>query len=56
MTGSSTLSTVYRMLDRHGWRKLSSDTAHPQGDTVLLESWKKLKERLDKMGVVWSNH
>lgn len=26
------LSTVYRMLARHGWRKLAPDTRHPQGD------------------------
>ncbi|SFM67838.1 Winged helix-turn helix [Nitrosomonas communis] len=25
------LSTIYRMLARHGWRKLAPDTAHPQG-------------------------
>jgi hypothetical protein len=26
------LSTLYRMLARHGWRKLAPDTAHPKGD------------------------
>ena len=31
------LSTVYRMLARHGWRKLAPDTAHSQGDAVLRE-------------------
>lgn len=35
------LSSVYRMLARHGWRKLSPDTRHPQGDPVAREEWKK---------------
>lgn len=35
------LSTIYRMLARHGWRKLAPDTAHPQGNAALREDWKK---------------
>lgn len=35
------LSTVYRMLARHGWRKLAPDTRHPQGDPAAGEAWKK---------------
>lgn len=35
------LSTLYRILARHGWRKLAPDTAHPQGDPVAREDWKK---------------
>lgn len=35
------LSTVYRMLARHGWRKLAPDTTHPQGDPEAREAWKK---------------
>ncbi len=35
------LSTVYRMLARHGWRKLAPDTYHPQGDAECREVWKK---------------
>lgn len=35
------LSSVYRMLARHGWRKLAPDTKHPQGDEVARETWKK---------------
>jgi len=35
------LSTVYRMLARHGWRKLAPDTYHPQGDAERREVWKK---------------
>lgn len=35
------LSTIYRMLARHGWRKLAPDTAHPQGDAAARDDWKK---------------
>ena len=35
------LSSVYRMLARHGWRKLAPDTYHPQGDSQAREEWKK---------------
>lgn len=35
------LSTLYRMLARHGWRKLAPDTAHPQGEASRREAFKK---------------
>lgn len=35
------LSTLYRMLARHGWRKLAPDTSHPQGDPKRRELFKK---------------
>ena len=35
------LSTLYRVLARHGWRKLAPDTQHPQGDPERREEWKK---------------
>ncbi len=35
------LSTIYRMLARHGWRKLAPDTEHPQGNAQTREDWKK---------------
>ena len=35
------LSSVYRMLARHGWRKLTPDTRHPDGDPQAREDWKK---------------
>jgi transposase len=35
------LSTLYRVLARHGWRKLAPDTQHPQGDPARREEWKK---------------
>ena len=42
------LSGLYRMLHRHGWRKLAPDTRHPQGDAEAREAWKKNSPR------VWS--
>lgn len=38
---SLNLSTLYRMLSRHGWRKLAPDTMHPQGDPERREDFKK---------------
>lgn len=35
------LSTLYRVLARHGWRKLAPDTAHPKGDSSQREAFKK---------------
>ena len=35
------LSSIYRMLARHGWRKLAPDTRHPQGSPQAREDWKK---------------
>ncbi|WP_235179993.1 winged helix-turn-helix domain-containing protein [Acidithiobacillus thiooxidans] len=35
------LSTIYRMLARHGWQKLAPDTYHPQGDKERREVWEK---------------
>ena len=34
-------TTVYRMLHRHGWRKIQPDTKHPKGDPVAQEDFKK---------------
>jgi transposase len=34
-------STVYRMLDRHGWRKIAPRPRHPKTDTAAQEEWKK---------------
>jgi transposase len=38
---SLNLSTLYRMLARHGWRKIAPDTAHPKGDPQRREDFKK---------------
>ena len=42
---SIALSGIYRMLARHGWRKLAPDTRHPQGDAAAREEWKKTPQR-----------
>jgi len=34
-------SVVYRLLARHGWRKLAPDTHHPKSDPKIQEEWKK---------------
>lgn len=35
------LSTVYKLLHRHNWRKLAPDKRHPQGNPAAHEEWKK---------------
>lgn len=34
-------SVVYRLLTRHGWRKVAPDTRHPKSDPVVQAEWKK---------------
>lgn len=34
-------STVYRILARHGWRKIAPDNAHPKRDAAAQEEFKK---------------
>ena len=34
-------STVYRMLARHGWRKVEPDTCHPKRDAEAQDQFKK---------------
>ncbi len=34
-------SVIYRLLARHGWRKVAPDTKHPKSDPVAQEDWKK---------------
>ena len=38
---SLNLSTLYRILVRHGWRKLALDIVHPQGNPEQREDFKK---------------
>lgn len=38
-------STVYRMLARHGWRKIEPDTCHPKQDIDAQEEFKKNSQR-----------
>lgn len=35
------ISTTYRLLARHGWRKVQPDTKHPQSDPAAQEEFKK---------------
>lgn len=34
-------SVVYRLLARHGWRKVAPDTRHPKSNPEVQEDWKK---------------
>jgi len=34
-------STVYRLLARHGWRRVAPDSAHPKRDAQAQEAFKK---------------
>jgi transposase len=34
-------SVVYRLLARHGWRKVAPDTRHPKSDPQTQTAWKK---------------
>lgn len=34
-------SVVYRLLARHGWRKVAPDTRHPKSKPEVQEEWKK---------------
>ena len=36
------LSMIYRMLRRHGWRKLAPRPTHPKGDPSVQEAFKKI--------------
>jgi transposase len=35
------MSTTYRLLARHGWRKVQPDNKHPKGDPVKQDEFKK---------------
>ena len=39
-------SVVYRLLARHGWRKVAPDTRHPKSDPAAQEEWKKTAQRI----------
>ena len=39
-------STVYRVLDRHGWRKITPDRRHPKADPATQAQWKKNSKRI----------
>jgi len=39
------LSTVYRLLARHGWRKVEPDTCHPKRDAEAQDAFKKTSHK-----------
>jgi len=38
-------SVVYRLLDRHRWRKVAPDTRHPKAQPDVQDEWKKKRCR-----------
>jgi transposase len=38
-------SVVYRLVERHRWRKVAPDTRHPKGDPEVQAEWKKKRFR-----------
>jgi transposase len=38
-------SVVYRLLQRHQWRKVAPDTRHPKADPTVQVEWKKKRFR-----------
>jgi len=40
------ISTTYRLLARHGWRKLQPDTKHPKSQPAIQEEFKKTSQGL----------
>src|SRR2546422_364668 len=38
-------SVVYRLLERHHWRKVAPDTRHPKAQPAVQEEWKKKRYR-----------
>lgn len=45
-------STVYRMLARHGWRKVAPDTYHPKRDPQAQKGFKQnpIRNRIKQLG------
>jgi transposase len=39
------ISTTYRLLARHGWRKVQPDTKHPKSDPKIQEEFKKNSQK-----------
>ncbi len=50
-------STVYRLLARHGWRKLAPRPSHPRADVELQETFKKTSLQRSRNSRQWmKNH
>ena len=41
-------SVIYRMLERHDWRKVAPDTRHPKSDPAVQDAWKKNSRKIWK--------
>lgn len=39
-------SVVWRLLARHGWRKVAPDTKHPKNDPRIMQAWEKNSPKL----------
>jgi transposase len=39
-------SVVWRLLARHGWRKVAPDTKHPKNDPKVMNAWEKNSPKL----------
>jgi hypothetical protein len=39
------MSTTYRLLARHGWRKVQPDTKHPKSEPALQDEFKKNSQK-----------
>lgn len=39
-------SVLYRMLERHDWRKVAPDTRHPKSDLSVQDAWKKNSRKI----------
>ena len=39
-------SVVYRLLERHDWRKVAPDTRHPKSDPAIQDAWKKNSRKI----------
>ena len=42
-------SVVYRLLARHGWRKVAPDTRHPKSKPEVQATWGKTPRRADTL-------
>ncbi|HQM46367.1 MAG: winged helix-turn-helix domain-containing protein [Syntrophaceae bacterium] len=40
------INATYRLLARHGWRKIQPGTKHPKRDPVLQDELKKISEEV----------
>ena len=49
-------STVYRLLQRHGWRKLAPDKQHPKADPVAQDAFKKTPRRNQSGAIPLQKH